>query len=261
LSRSRLVLQHFELAAHARDLAAQGLDLRGKLHQRAPVRDPGEALLDQLGGRIDLLAQILDPARATLSSKQRVRWHGKRACREQAAARATGSSSFALVEDVAAPVLRPGLLVMPFGARLFLAQADRLDLLLARARASACASRRPSALPRPMLYSRLPRSSVLPWMSILRPGLSRRNWRAPRPVLVLVLHVVLVEVVENRAARQGLPAVGAAIAPSARGQVHARDIARPDAASRAPAARCGPRRPRETAPIPAARAGRQDCGE
>ena len=67
----RLVAEHLELAAHARELVIEGFDLRRELDQRAAVRGAGERRLDflQLLGDLalifgELLPQQLDaPAR------------------------------------------------------------------------------------------------------------------------------------------------------------------------------------------------------
>jgi hypothetical protein len=75
LSRIGLVAEHFELAAHARNFAAQGLDLAGELEQRPAVGGAVDGFLrrrlrlqkTRLGRPavgLDLLAQELDaPAR------------------------------------------------------------------------------------------------------------------------------------------------------------------------------------------------------
>src|SRR5262249_23276098 len=113
-------------------------------------------------------------------------------------------SVLALVQDIAAPVLRPGILARALGARLFFAQAHRLDLVLARPK-----QQKHTLDP---VRAPLPEADVvLAAAALVRVALDEHlALRMLAQVfgvrldqrLVLVLHLVLVQVIEDRALRK-----------------------------------------------------------
>src|SRR5207237_2370938 len=178
-----LVRERLELAAHARELVVQRLDLRGELQERAAIggsRKRGVELLQLLGDLAlvlgHLLAQDIDAPARLVVAKEALR---SRVERERAA-----GGERKLPQHQYSPLYS-------MSSRRFFAQHSSLCSAHAgfsspRLTASICSSRAPSSVsifftaserrwPRPTLYSRLPRSSALPWISILALGLSRRN--------------------------------------------------------------------------------------
>ena len=169
------------------------------------------------------LAQVLDAAaglvvveEARARAAPAARKRGGRPKRQRAPQRQRATQLLALVADVAAAVLRPGRLVVARRDRAFPRRSSPsrsgrparpaavMHLLHASAR------RWPSA----MLYSRLPRSSQLPSMRILRVAMVGQVVRVRLDQrLVLVLDLVRVEVEVDAALGQDVVRIVQRIAP------------------------------------------------
>src|SRR5581483_1244649 len=178
----KLVGHHFELTAQLRDFGLELLDLREEIGQTlvAQLRlDRGQALVEHLADLVDTLVGLLDASARLVVIEERVR----RRCgeRQQPAAHGRCQHARSAMLHWRPPHGRCAHSpAYTMSARRFSAHAASscpgfFGFSLPKLTVSICASDAPSTrmscrtasarrCPSAMLYSRLPRSSVLPWI-------------------------------------------------------------------------------------------------